>query len=584
MQKAWPLGLILLIAVPFFSHAQVAQAQEFDSGTVVIRDALGDDDLVFFYFDAGNPADAEQRVRETLSAAGLPIRGLSRDADESSDEETVIRVRTTLGTRVSTFDRRIDPELLHHLDLFKDQGIVVEPPAAAHLVSGSIERLDSSPEFQRWGLDDLSAVEYTVPASDAWLPLAIPLLVAFLGFFIARSISVGIEGSVRTAEEKVHTLQRLGLVGQLLGLAVFGVLVGAKGVNAPRLLMGAYLPVTTRIAPLASFLTALSILLAVVIPVVSFTKGWTPSYRRIRAIERPGLKRRIRLLAAAFLPLLLWFVVLYVINSTFSGAVLPVLTGVLAVLFITIAPVIRLRLLPTRPLDGETRSRALQLARRAGVRIADIRVLQSSGIKIANAFVMGPFSRARYIVLTDTLLEKFSADEVDAVVGHELGHAKKHDIPIKAGIFFGTIIIIGIGSAIISGVTNNPAWSIIVAFAIYFAFLILIGGRIGVSLEQRADDFGADLTSVDAMIDALEHLATTNPTKRRSSRFWAILTQHPGIEDRVARLRVRRPIRAPLAEGARRTSPRGCGSRARAPASESARASSSRTASASRKS
>ena len=332
----------------------------------------------------------------------------------------------------------------------------------------------------------------------------------------------------------------MAISGQLFAILIFVVLFITKGINSPRLLLGAYTSALTRVEPLASFITAALIVVAIAGPIIMVSRGWAPSYRRIRAIERPPLSRRLRVLAAGIVPLIIWFVVIYLVNTYLSGAAQPVAIFLLLFVFITLMPFVRIRLLPTKPLSGDARERAMTLARRAGVRVADIRVMDTSGGKVANAFIMGPFARARYIVLTDFLLDQFTPEEVDAVISHELGHAKRHDVPIKTGVFFGGVLITAVGIAALAELLpKQEALGIVLSMALFIGLVVIVGGKIGMALERRADDYGADLQGVDAMTSALEHLAVVNTTKRRTSRFWGILTQHPGVEERVQRLRAR---------------------------------------------
>lgn len=81
------------------------------------------------------------------------------------------------------------------------------------------------------------------------------------------------------------------------------------------------------------------------------------------------------------------------------------------------------------PLEGgELESRLRALAARYGVGDAEIlRMDLSRQTRKANAFVTG-IGRAHRIVLADTLLDGFTADEIAFVVAHELGHYVSRDV------------------------------------------------------------------------------------------------------------------------------------------------------------
>jgi NAD(P)-dependent dehydrogenase (short-subunit alcohol dehydrogenase family) len=69
------------------------------------------------------------------------------------------------------------------------------------------------------------------------------------------------------------------------------------------------------------------------------------------------------------------------------------------------------------------------------------------------------------------------------------------------------------------------------------ASLLVIQGVIGVRLKRRADDYASATVGADALRRGLEKLAAANATKRRAGRAWNLLTQHPGLDQRIERLR-----------------------------------------------
>ncbi|MGA2982862.1 MAG: M48 family metallopeptidase [Terriglobia bacterium] len=76
-----------------------------------------------------------------------------------------------------------------------------------------------------------------------------------------------------------------------------------------------------------------------------------------------------------------------------------------------------------KPLENPALTeRLLELSRRAGTRVKGVFEWKlSEKSKKANAALMG-LGNTRRIILSDTLLEKFQDDEVEAVLAHELGH------------------------------------------------------------------------------------------------------------------------------------------------------------------
>jgi len=100
------------------------------------------------------------------------------------------------------------------------------------------------------------------------------------------------------------------------------------------------------------------------------------------------------------------------------------LTFLLLVLFTKIAPIALLPIFfSTRPLADESLlGRLRMLTQKAGLTLKEIMVVDfSAKTKTANAALMG-LGKTRRIMLSDTLLEHFSEDEVEVVLAHELGH------------------------------------------------------------------------------------------------------------------------------------------------------------------
>ncbi len=78
--------------------------------------------------------------------------------------------------------------------------------------------------------------------------------------------------------------------------------------------------------------------------------------------------------------------------------------------------------------EGELKTRILELLSRYGLPAANLFSLNlSKTTKKANAAFMG-LGKTKRVVLSDTLLEQFSAEEIEQVVAHELGHFKHQDI------------------------------------------------------------------------------------------------------------------------------------------------------------
>ena len=78
--------------------------------------------------------------------------------------------------------------------------------------------------------------------------------------------------------------------------------------------------------------------------------------------------------------------------------------------------------------EGDLTQRLLALADRAHTRVRGVFTMElSSKTTAANAALMG-LGNTRRIVLSDTMLDRYTPDEIEVVLAHELGHHVHHDI------------------------------------------------------------------------------------------------------------------------------------------------------------
>lgn len=163
----------------------------------------------------------------------------------------------------------------------------------------------------------------------------------------------------------------------------------------------------------------------------------------------------------------------------------------------------------------------------------------------ANAAFTG-LGKSKRIIMGDTLLEKFDADEIESVFAHEVGHyAHKH---IIQGVIVGTI------SSYISLYIAYLAYNIIVAYFGYkgvadlaalpvLSLIITVISLITAPLtnmlsranERQADSFALKNSSnPHAFINALKKLAESNladPSPHPLVEF--LFHSHPSIEKRI---------------------------------------------------
>lgn len=209
------------------------------------------------------------------------------------------------------------------------------------------------------------------------------------------------------------------------------------------------------------------------------------------------------------------------------------------------------------------------LARQAGLsKMPEVGIYQSPEV---NAFATGPTKSNSLVAVSTGLLNNMDQRSVEGVLGHEVAHIANGDM---------------VTMTLIQGVVNAFVMALarIAAFAIdnflrsrddrgeglgYFAYglivmfleiLFFIPGSMVVAYysrmrEYRADRGGSQLAGRDKMISALRSLqgvyelnhspqiresspaiSALKISSTRGSRFTALFSTHPALEDRIARL------------------------------------------------
>ncbi len=148
---------------------------------------------------------------------------------------------------------------------------------------------------------------------------------------------------------------------------------------------------------------------------------------------------------------------------------------------------------------GPTRERLHAHARRLDLGYRDILLWNTRGMA-ANAMVVGLIAPARYILFTDRLLNEFSEEEVDSVLGHEIGHVKHGHMLYYALFMILSIFFLGGVAEIFH--STNPGWVIrhpnlfmIIPVAFLGFYMFVVFGFISRNCERQADLYGAKAVS-----------------------------------------------------------------------------------------
>ena len=204
------------------------------------------------------------------------------------------------------------------------------------------------------------------------------------------------------------------------------------------------------------------------------------------------------------------FVVSFFFLDPFQGLILAIVGSVFMILFqYAVGPVIvratsRLHYLET----GENRwleSKVAQLASQSNIPTPRIAI---SPDPTPNAFVFGRTSKGATLAVHQGLLQRLNEDEIEGVIGHELGHVKHRDfivvtmisaIPLVAYLIARAVLWGGYASGYSrrgSGKNNNAGVLIIIAVVAYLVYILttLLALRLTRLRESYADAYSAFLT------------------------------------------------------------------------------------------
>ncbi len=227
--------------------------------------------------------------------------------------------------------------------------------------------------------------------------------------------------------------------------------------------------------------------------------------------------------------------------------------AVLMGLFILLAQLAPVVLFPIfykfEPLDNdELKLRLVRLGERAGTRVRGVYKWNlSEKSKKANAALTG-LGSTRRIILADTLLDNFSADEIEAVLAHELGH-HVHGHIFKSIAVQAVTTFVGFWAAnwalhyavdrlhlfeTLSDFANLPLL-ILVSTVLSFLLMPALNAYSRFN-ERQADRYAFEsIGGIGPFISSMNKLAEQNLAERSPSKFveW-FFHSHPAISRRIA--------------------------------------------------
>ena len=202
--------------------------------------------------------------------------------------------------------------------------------------------------------------------------------------------------------------------------------------------------------------------------------------------------------------------------------------------------------------DDRLRARIEALLARSGFQSSGLYTMDASRRTAhGNAYFIG-FGRTKRIVLFDTLLERSTPDEIEAVVAHELGHfLHRH---VLFGLLRGALVLFAVLAGFgwltrqpwllpqfgLDGVHDDAVALFVCSLlaSVFGPLLAPLGNWISRKNEYQADDYARRTVGVEPMVGALTRLARDNASTLTPDPLYALVHHsHPTVPSRVRHLR-----------------------------------------------
>jgi STE24 endopeptidase len=235
-----------------------------------------------------------------------------------------------------------------------------------------------------------------------------------------------------------------------------------------------------------------------------------------------------------------WWFYLWIVWSVFNLLMLAVYPTFIAPLFNKFSPLE----------DESLKQRIETLLTKCGFKSLGLFVMDgSSRSSHGNAYFTG-FGASKRVVFFDTLLTRLNADEIEAVLAHELGHFK-HNHVIKRIIMLFTISFLGLAllgwlmdqpwffTAL--GVTQASDYMALMLFMLVAPVFMFVLKPIMASYSRQnefeADDYAAKHASANSLVEALVKLYRDNAsTLTPDPLHSAFYDSHPPASIRISKL------------------------------------------------
>src|SRR5579885_3359383 len=197
--------------------------------------------------------------------------------------------------------------------------------------------------------------------------------------------------------------------------------------------------------------------------------------------------------------------------------------------------------------EGELKQRLMKLAARARTSVGGVYVMRMSDKTTgANAALMG-LGNTRRIVIGDTMIDRYTPDEIEVVLAHELGHHLHSDIwkliISQSVLTFGGLYIAHLALQwVVDTQHYYPALAdastiplLLALLGAYGLIIMPLGNAISRLIEYQADEYALQSTGmVEAFKGAMKRLANQNLSDVEPSPIIEFLFHdHPSVGKRL---------------------------------------------------
>ena len=199
-----------------------------------------------------------------------------------------------------------------------------------------------------------------------------------------------------------------------------------------------------------------------------------------------------------------------------------------------------------------------RFADQAGVKMPEVGLYEGA----PNAFATGAFKNSALVAVSTGLVQSMTREEVEAVIGHEVAHVANGDmvtLTLIQGVmntfvvFLSRVIGYFVDRVVLRNQNDGPGIGYFATTIVLDIFLGVLAAMV-VAWFSRQREFRADAGAAQLMgrrqpmINALARLGNLDPGQMpkslqamgisaRPGGVMALLSSHPPIEERIARLR-----------------------------------------------